>query len=200
MDFDDEKEPNPDYFEEKGGKYYLKKGSVADAAHDRVYDLTGQGATGCERAAQTLALEGLAQVAKKLGKEDALDRACAGKTMDELFPRKKDSPYQKFHKDDNGLDPRTFLPGDRVWMDNHRFVKKVDEDGNEGSNVIYLGKSKRGGEPFFMHTTRCNHMVENMEQLRKTVRGYSPSNPDPNILNYKIKRRYSPTIPDSLKP
>ena len=83
-------------------------------------------------------------------------------------------------------------------MDNHRFDEKVDENGNQGSNVIYLGK--KNGVPFFMHTTRCDHMVENMEQLRKTVRRYSPSNPDPNITNYKIKRRYSPTIPDSLKP
>jgi hypothetical protein len=86
-------------------------------------------------------------------------------------------------------------------MENHKFRGKDDVSpgetpdpvGNEGSNVIYLGKSARG-QYLFLHMDGGD--VETLTQLRYTVRGYSAdARGDSNILNYKFKERYSPAVP-----
>ena len=197
MGFSSTEEPNPRYFEKRNGEDYLKPGLVADAADDRVNRISGIGSnTGCKRAAQTLMLQAQAELAKKLGKSADLDRASAGKSLAELFPAKRSNENQDFTRSDQGLDPKDFIPGDRVWMKNHKY-STVQPDGYEGSNVTYLGKASNG-EQLFLHMD--GGKVETLSERRQTVKGYSPGRGDPNILNYKFKDRYSPKVPPSLGP
>ena len=173
MGFDASEKPNPKYFDYdlKKKDYVLRPGLVADAAHKRVYRLGDTGSdTGCKRAAQTLMLEGLAKLAESLGKAAGFDKAVAGSSLSELFPEQASSPYQGYSGNPSGLDPKTFVPGDRVRMDDHKFVPGVDAKGFEGSNVIYAGNAS-DGTPLFVHMDGAK--VETLSQMRQTVRGYS---------------------------
>ena len=143
-------------------------------------------------------LEGVLQSAEKRHETQKVDSSAAGKTMDELYPDGENSSFQTFKGNESGLDPKELIPGDRVWMENHKHDPNTDEAGYEGSNVIYLGRSTpRPGspsEPIFLHLD--GKKVETLSQLRQTVKGYSVSErQDRNILNYKIKEKYSPKVP-----
>ena len=92
-------------------------------------------------------------------------------------------------------DRKDFVPGDRVRMENHKWRDGIDEGGLEGSNVIYLGKDG-GGNQLFLHMDGAR--VEKFEGLRKTVRGYSPSDQWDPIYKYKFVERYAPRLPSWL--
>jgi hypothetical protein len=212
MKFDSGQPPNPDYFavsteKDSNGKdvevYRFKENAGVEGTHDRVYGGDPYSNTGCTRATQTLMLEGEAQLAVKKGKAHDFNKAVEGKTMDELYPDEEDTEHQKVEFDDKGLNTKTFIPGDRVWMQNHRFTS-IDEntgigdpEGNEGSNVIYLGQST-SGEQLFVHVD--GNKIDTLPELRRNVRAYSASDrADPNVLNYKFKARYTPEVPPLLK-
>jgi uncharacterized protein (DUF2237 family) len=196
MGFSSTAEPSHEYYEEINGRWCLKRGKVAEGLDDRVYNRSGHSATGCRRAIQTVMLEALSQLAKSLGKEkaDAFDAAVAGKNFDELFPTGENTEFHAYSEDPKLTD---LIPGDRVRMDNHRW-EEGDETGNEGSNVIFLGKDANG-TPRFVHMDTA--YVETLNELRKTVQQYSPaSKQDPNLFNYKFDQRYRPLIPPCLGP
>ena len=199
MGFDAKQPPNPKYYEYKGGSYCLRPGMVATGVFSRVYGYPSEySMTGCRRAVQTLMLEALSQTTKSLGdykaKAQAFDDAIAGKDLDDLFPIWRSNDYQEFNWDSAGLDPETLIPGDRVRMPNHMFVD-ADGTGNEGSNVIYLGKQS-DGQHLFMHMD--GNYVDTFDELRKTVQAYSSVH-DPNLANYKITERYQPKLPPYLQ-
>jgi len=217
MGFDNTEKPNPAYFEEKKNnkgedEYHLRPGLVADAAHDRAYRVSGVGSnTGCERASQTLMLEGQTQLAKAEGKGVEFDKEVGGKTLDDLYPRGRDSAYQKYtggdpegtpEKDRKGLDTSTFVPGDRVWMENHRRFEPGTIAGGQGSNVIYSGRNAAGEQVFAhmepLHAGDTEPWIETEKGMRSTVRSYTPNRPD-DEKNYKFERRYAPTVAPSLK-
>ncbi len=204
MGFNAKEKPNPAHFEMRinsqgDDEYYLKPGHVADAAHDRVYRISGIGSnTGCKQATRTLMLEAQAQLAKNLGKSAEFDKEAGGKSLAELYPDYMDSPLQAYTGDSNGLDPKSFVPGDRVRMDNHKYSKADgDPTGNEGSNVIYLGKDSNGDQQF-LHMDGGS--IEDLPHLKRTVRSYTldPGRQDPNIDNYRFKERYRPRVAPSL--
>jgi hypothetical protein len=204
MGFNSEEKPNPAHFEMRinrngDDEYYLRPGHVADAAHDRVYRISNIGSnTGRKQATRTLMLEAQAQLAQQLGKSAEFDREASGKSLAELYPDYMNSPLQEYTGDSSGLDPKSFVPGDRVRMDNHKH-SRADGDpiGNEGSKVIYLGKDS-GGDQQFLHMDGGN--IEDLSHLKGTVRRYTldPGRQDPDIENYRFKERYQPRVAPSL--
>ncbi len=202
MYFDNKQEPNPVHFEKRvtyvGGEeheeFFLRPGQATAGIHDRVYGISGPGTgTGCVRGAQSLMLEAQAQLAKKLGKSAELDKAVTGKTLDDLYPDEQSSAYQGYTGDHKkGLDPNTFVPGDRVWMQNHRYIPGASVAGGQGSNVIYLGKDS-GGVKQFVHMDGAK--IETEDQMKGTVQRYTPDESlQDKRENYKFKERYSPKV------
>ena len=80
-------------------------------------------------------------------------------------------------------------------MENHKWRDGIDDDGLEGSNVIYLGKDG-GGNQLFLHMD--GGKVEKFEGLRNTVRGYSPAAQWDPIYKYKFTERYVPNADSTL--
>ena len=200
MGFSTEREPNPAYFEkrteivdgESNDTFHFKPGEATAGLHDRVYRISGIGSdTGCTRASQSIMAEGQAQFAKNNGKTAEFDKEVSGKTLADMYPKEAPSPYQSFQGDPSGLDPKAFVPGDRVRMDNHKFEKEKDGTGYEGSNVIYAGKDENG-ESQYVHMDGASVVDEG--RLKKQVQGYTmdEDRQDKNIDNYKFKERYSP--------
>jgi hypothetical protein len=222
MGYSATEKPSPAYFDEKKNsmgedEHRLRPGLVADGVYDRVYRISGVGSnTGCERASQMLMLEGQAQLAKKEGKSPDLDKEVAGKTLDDLYPAAKDSPYQAYtagdprgtpENDRKGVDTGTFVPGDRVWMKNHRLEYGISIRGGEGSNVIYVGRNG-AGEHAFAHMEPADLSsrepgIETEKQMQTTVRSYTPSVPGhegpDKPENYKFQARYAPKVAPSIK-
>jgi hypothetical protein len=199
MGFSATAEPDPKYFyraEDADGDvvFRIRPGLAAEGIHSRVYRLGKNGVgsdTGCTRAAQLLLLEGLARLAISLGQVEEFERRAKNRTITDFFPSDSNS-IQQFDSDyDNGLDPSSFVPGDRVWMQNHRFDHRHDEQGLEGSNVIYIGKNDRG-KRLFVHMD--TPYAETYEQLQNTVRNYSQYRRD-KIENYRFVERFSPRVP-----
>jgi hypothetical protein len=199
MHFNSGADRDPQYFiwDKKLKAFRLKPGTVADAVHSMVYELNpGQSATGCTMATRFIMLEGLAQFARKKGKLAEFEKEFGGKTMAYLYPYAT-SQYHRKTTNPRHLIPDTFMPGDRVWMKNHRHRSGVDPVGNEGSNVIYIGRGA-DGQHRFLHMERGN--VETFEQLQETVRKYSPEHRrDPKLENYRFRERYMPLIPKCLR-
>ena len=200
MGFDTEQEPNPDYFEKRttivDGKpkstFHFRPGGATAGIHDRVYRISDVGSdTGCTRASQSIMAEGQTQLAKNEGKTPEFDKAVAGKTLPDMYPDKASSAYQGYSGNPNGLDASKFLPGDRVWMQNHKFDGAKDETGYEGSNVIYAGKDADGARQYV-------HMdggaIVDEGTLKGEVQGYTmdQGRQDKNLDNYRFKERYSP--------
>ena len=147
-------------------------------------------------AARFLFLEGLSELAKSKGKQAEFEKEFGGKSMAQLYPYSTSSYHQKI-TNSKFLTPDSFLPGDRVWMKNHRFRSGLDPVGNEGSNVIYLGRGKSGAH-LFLHMD--GGYIETFDELRETVRSYSRSTrQDGNIENYKFEERYIPLIPHCIR-
>ena len=112
------------WYESDNGHYAIRPGAVTAAVRDRVKNGPG---TGCSNAARTLMLAGMVELAISLHKVHDLDLAVRQRPLDsdELFPRGKSSPFQHFvdGSGGNGLDASTLTPGDRVWMENHKFSR-----------------------------------------------------------------------------
>jgi hypothetical protein len=206
MYFRNDQDPNPAHFEKRitivngnpEATFHLKPGQATAGVHDRVYGISGPGTgTGCTRASQLIMLEAQAQLAKQQGKSAELDKAVTGKTLDDLYPDEQNSDYQNYngnHKD--GLDTNSFVPGDRVWMQNHQYTRGLSVAGGQGSNVIYLGKDGSGIQRF-VHMDGGEIVDEG--QLKKDVQGYTAKDSqDKNIDNYKFKERYSPKVTPDL--
>jgi hypothetical protein len=207
MGFDNEQEPNPAHFEkrtkivngEPEDTFHLRPGQATVGIHDRVYRISDKGSnTGCTRAAQSIMLEAQAQSAKQEGKTTEFDDEVAGKTLPDLYPRRQDSPYQHYeggYNNGDGLDPKTFVPGDRVWMQNHEFVKALDGPDYEGSNVIYAGKDENGVQRF-VHMD-CGTIIDE-DRLKEQVQGYTKDKKrQDKVENYKFRERYTP-VPRSF--
>jgi RHS repeat-associated protein len=195
MEFSSTANPDLKYFyrdEDDDGYvvFRIRPGLAVEGIHSRVYRLGKNGVgsdTACTRAAQLLMLEGLARLAVSLGKVDEFERRAKDRTIDDFFPSESNS-IQTFESDyDKGLDPGSLVPGDRVWMRNHRFDPRYDEDGYEGSNVIYIGKNA-DGKRLFVHMD--TPFVETYEQLQDTVRNYSRFRRDVTG-NYRFMERFS---------
>jgi hypothetical protein len=161
-------------------------------------------------------LEAQAQLAKKEGKTGELDKAVVGRTLDDLYPRGENSPYQGYTggdpqgtpaKDSKGLDTKQFVPGDRVWMENHRWEPGVSIDGGQGSNVIYVGRNAAGEQAFAHMEPPDEHStepgIETERQMRTTVRSYTPNSPEHERQdkpeNYKFQARYAPKVAPSIE-
>lgn len=88
-----------------------------------------------------------AQLAKEEGDKQAkdFDDYVAGKHFDNLMPSNMSGRFQYYTPNP---DRKNLIPGDRVRMKNHKFAQPPDEDGYEGSNVIYLGKDDAGHQLF----------------------------------------------------
>jgi hypothetical protein len=201
MDFSSGQEPNPEYFAKstevvdgtKVDVFRFKPGAAVDGVNDRASGGSEYSFTACKRASQTLMLAGEVQVAIKSGKIAEMNHALEGKSMYDLYPDEKSTEFQRFQENPKGLDPNQFIPGDRVWMQNHRFNDTLDPVGHEGSNVIYIGKSS-SGEHLVVHMT-AGAPVETLASLRNSVRSYSSADrADINVLNYKFIERYSPLV------
>jgi hypothetical protein len=188
--------PRYDYGTPKVDTTHHLRENASEGIHSRVYRKDGdQGAdTGCTRASQSLMLEAQAQLAKKEGKTGELDKSVAGKTLDDLYPPHKDSPYQKYEGNKDGLNPDKFVPGDRVHMPNHKFDDARDGAGDQGSNVIYVGKTSFG-EPEYVHMDGGD--IVNMYQLQDEVRRYTKDEERRDkVEKYRFTSRYSP-VPGS---
>jgi hypothetical protein len=176
----------------------LRPGHVADGLEDRVYN---NGApTGCRMATKTLFLQGMSTLAHRQDQDAQFDQHYAGQALKDLFPDRQSSELQKFTDHKADLSPQQFVPGDRLWMKNHRFVP-ADGAGHEGSNVVYLGKDEHG-VPLFIHTTLdpndAESSVVTYKQLQRDVRGYSTASLD-QPENYHFEQRYKPQVPAWLK-
>ncbi len=147
MGFSSTAEPSHDYYEKKDGAWVLKPGKVAKGLDDRVNNRSGHNLTGCRRAVQSLILYAEAQLAKEEGDKQAkdFDDYVAGKHFDNLMPSNMSGRFQYYTPNP---DRKNLIPGDRVRMKNHKFAQPPDEDGYEGSNVIYLGKDDAGHQLF----------------------------------------------------
>jgi hypothetical protein len=200
MGFDSGETPDPKYWrldpsKSSRGEYVLRDGMVAEGIHSRVYRLGQTGSnTGCEMAVKSIMLEGLSQVAKSRGKSKEFDDEFRGKALIEIYPDESND-YQYYSDDPQFLEVSRFLPGDRVRMGNHRFDDNLDEVGLEGSNVIYLGQLK--GQHLFLHMD--GGLIENLGQLRRTVRDYCPPGRRDAESKYKFVERYVPLVPDSIE-
>jgi RHS repeat-associated protein len=199
MGFNSGETPDPKYWrldksKSSRGEYVLRDGLVAEGIHSRVYRLGVTGSnTGCEMAVKSIMLEGLSQVAKSKGRTKEFDEEFRGKALIEIYPDESND-YQYYSDDPQFLDVQRFLPGDRVRMGNHRFDENLDEVGLEGSNVIYLGQL--GGQHLFLHMDGA--LIENLGQLRRTVRDYCPPGRRDAESKYKFVERYVPLVPESI--
>lgn len=131
-----------------------------------------------------------AQLAKEEGDKQAkdFDDYVAGKHFDNLMPSNMSGRFQYYTPNP---DRKNLIPGDRVRMKNHKFAQPPDEDGYEGSNVIYLGKDDAGHQ-LFIHMDGGG--VERYEALQKTVKEYSqPSSRQDHWSKYKFTERYEPS-------
>ena len=213
MGFSSQFPPNPKYWNEEGDRYVLKKSLAREGVHARVFGLgplftytdedgkkhsINGSSTGCSNAARLLFLEGIAKVAEEQKKLKEFEDEFSGKSMLELFPEDESSGYHRSYgaipkQPPFAINPNDFLPGDRVRMGNHRLPKG---DGFEGSNVIYLGRNEFDQHMFLKMD---GGDVFNGYLLRLIVSGYS-DDPDPNLRNYVFVERYSPLVPNFLKP
>lgn len=146
-------------------------------------------------ATRFIMLQGLAEFAKSKGKLDDLEDRLDNRAMKLLYPNFTSEFHRRFtNREFLRLD--SLIPGDRVWMKNHKFSETFDPEGNEGSNVIYVGKSKEG-EHLFLHMEGA--YIETFEQLRVTVSKYSKAKRrDPKIENYRFEERYAPLLPKCI--
>ena len=199
--FDPNRDPKPAHWEkDNDGNYVLRPGHVAAGLEDRVYN---NGApTGCKMASKSLFLEGISKLAESEGQGERFDREYSGKPLNDILPDQQSNDLHKFTDHPGDLSAPQFVPGDRLWMKNHRYDPKEDPEGHEGSNVIYIGKDN-DGNPLFIHTTldpnESESDVVTYKDLRNQVRGYSAEGRQDKPENYRFEERYKPRVPEWMK-